>query len=691
MAFTISEFWTQRLSVPARGKNTTVLKGWKHIDAGLPTFVEAPLSLGTGFGDTDPWKSGVILISAPGAVGKSTLARQIANETGAMYVDLAAADPVGANTLVGGLARTNLYGPFQQGEASLIVDGLDEARMRVNQPSFVAFMLDVAGLAGTHHKPVVLLGRTGAVQEAWLWLSEQGIEAPVFEIGYYDKDQAAKFARIQAKSIRKEQEEREPDGRAIDLIIELIRSQSGESGDAFAGYSPVLIAVASWVADPDNPDTQNTQLLISSITQGKEQISLTEISNFILVREQSKLDPLEFDDETLRDQLYTPNKQLAQLVAVIYRTERPSFPSMSAKDRETYTNALENWVPEHPFLDGSGRYPSSAVFGGMIASEALSTESSSEAALSRELDLGTAINPFLSEFYMKDLPQFPVPHIPAVYIGIFYASLRARLSLGETANLRIDADDTDDPSEAVEVEITRTNTAGKELVPLRFTTEPDGHFRFGPQIENIDISAPHAHVSIGHGCDAVLISPVIIDVEEINFETDRVVVEASADQKSSGGDVESNVYLKAKKLNAPRITSRPMLYGKVELQLSLIDPTVHPWTEFVRDEDAPPDDPRMDEALRRLKRILRLFGCHGKHQLAKYRGAIDHPRRTNGLGRVVRDQLLEDDVLSVQGPMYCLDPDRLARVVGLTVHQVRGTGSTPLTQEFLKRTLNRRN
>ena len=105
MAFTISEFWTQRLSVPARGKNTTVLKGWKHIDAGLPTFVEAPLSLGTGFGDTDPWKSGVILISAPGAVGKSTLARQIANETGAMYVDLAAADPVGANTLVGGLAE----------------------------------------------------------------------------------------------------------------------------------------------------------------------------------------------------------------------------------------------------------------------------------------------------------------------------------------------------------------------------------------------------------------------------------------------------------------------------------------------------------------------------------------------------------------------------------------------------------
>ena len=243
MKFTIEDFWKIRLTASARG-NSDVLDGWSHINEGLHTFLEAPLTLGSGFGNTDPTESRVLLVSAPGAVGKSTLARQIATETGAMYVDLSVAEPVGANTLVGGLAKTNLYAPFQEGEVSLVVDGLDEARMRVYQDSFAAFMRDLVDLTTPDVKPVVLFGRTGAVQEAWLWLSEHGVEAPVLEIGYYGIDKAAKFARIQAKDRRQEEEEREPDGRAIDLILERLRGRLNEDDDSFSGYSPVLIAVA---------------------------------------------------------------------------------------------------------------------------------------------------------------------------------------------------------------------------------------------------------------------------------------------------------------------------------------------------------------------------------------------------------------------------------------------------------------
>ena len=228
----------------------------------------------------------------------------MATKTGAMYVDLAATEPVGANTIVGGLAKTNLYARFQEGTASLIVDGLDEARMRVYQDSFAAFMRDIADLAAPQVKPVVLLGRTGAVQEAWLWLSEHGIEAPVLEIGYYDRHQAAKFARIQAQDIRGETSEREPDGRAIDLILARLRAHLNEDDDSFLGYSPVLQAIASWVADPDNPDTQNTQKLISDIERGKEHIRLNEITDSILAREQNKLKRLPLEDETMHDRLY---------------------------------------------------------------------------------------------------------------------------------------------------------------------------------------------------------------------------------------------------------------------------------------------------------------------------------------------------------------------------------------------------
>ena len=71
--------------------------------------MEAPLAVSQEFtevGDAD--FSPIILVSAPGAVGKSTLARQIAFETNSIYVDLAEADVVGGNTLSGGIRRSGL-------------------------------------------------------------------------------------------------------------------------------------------------------------------------------------------------------------------------------------------------------------------------------------------------------------------------------------------------------------------------------------------------------------------------------------------------------------------------------------------------------------------------------------------------------------------------------------------------------
>ena len=132
-------------------------------------------------------QSSIILVSAPGAVGKSTLARQIAFATRSLYVDLATADPVGANTLSGGLAKSGLYEAWQSGSLAMLIDGLDEARLRVTQEAFEAFLSDVVEISAGRAVPTVLLGRTGAVQDAWLFLTDQcGDGIAVLEIGYYE-------------------------------------------------------------------------------------------------------------------------------------------------------------------------------------------------------------------------------------------------------------------------------------------------------------------------------------------------------------------------------------------------------------------------------------------------------------------------------------------------------------------------
>ena len=558
--FTISEFWERCLRVTTRGLNEE-LKGWQHIESELPTFLEAPLNLAQGFGNANPMNSSVILVSAPGAVGKSTLARHISFKTGAMLLDLAEAGPVGANTLVGGLAITNLYQAFKQGNASLIIDGLDEARMRVTEDGFVAFINDVVKLSGSNRKPIILFGRTGAVQEAWLWLSERGMEVPVLEIGYYNQAQAAEFAKIQVQSIRKEPYKREPDGRAIDLILERLKNDLQTDQNSFSGYAPVLIALAKRVADPD---TANTQALISGIEQGEEEITLAEISDSILSREQRKLNPLKFQDQTLHDRLYTPEEQIRRLVARLYDREAPTLPlDMSAQDRQIYNGALETWVPEHPFLDGTGRRPSSAVFGGLLASKALHMESTNRAALFMEFGRGTSVNPFLAEFYLSELKKSAIPGIiQADHVGILYASLRARLSQGEAANLRIDGEIEMDNSrnETTEVEITRTMKNGEELEPLYFNTDPEGHFRFGSPIEGVDIDASSAEVSIGYGFkDVVFIAPVSVDTKKITFEAGHMVAEASLRTQHSEFDGPGVVSLKTQALEAQHVTRSPTI------------------------------------------------------------------------------------------------------------------------------------
>jgi len=691
--FTINKFWKSRLLVPTR-KISKALKGWKHIDSEFKTFLEAPLHRASGFGNADPRKSSVILVSAPGAVGKSTLARQIAFETGAILLDLAKAAPVGANTLAGGLARTDLYQSFQQGEASIVIDGLDEARMRVTQAGFAAFISDVVDLAKPNCKPVVLFGRTVAVQDAWLWLAEEGIEAPVLEIGYYNQEQAADFAKIQAKKIRREARSREPDGRAIDLIMGRLTSDL-QAETSFVGYAPVLIAVAKEVADPSNPDIQNTQALISRIERGQEKTTITEISNSILSREQRKLSSLSFEDQTLHNSLYTPDEQIVRLIEHLYgNTTPPPLPPMSVQDRQTYNEALDTWVSEHPFLDGLGNL-SSAVFGGLLASKALHTESVAEVALHKELARGTSTNPFLAEFYIEELKSNnskPLAMLQAEHVGILYASLRARLSQGESASLRIDGevDEDDDQMETAQVEISRKNQKDEEIEPFCFSTEHKGHFRFGSHIEDIDITAPESRVSVGHGTsEIVLVTPVSIDSDKITLETAHVVIETSprSNDRTPDFDIGQVVNLKTNNLDAPRVIRPPTIRGKATLEVSGPGFKGYPWQDFAV---IIPDEPdhRIKEALHRLKNIFKLFRSHRYGTLAKKREAIESRRRTKGSGKLVLNQLLEDDVLRIEERMYSLDPIRLSEIVGLKYQDLYTAHTTPTTTKFLKRALN---
>lgn len=323
--YTIQEFWKPRLNV-ARIASKSLVKGWQFVNEGLDTFKEAPLALSTELStNSDPERSSILLVSAPGAVGKSTLARQIAYATGAVYLNLATAEPVGGNTLSGGLVRSELYPKWEEQSTAIIIDGLDEARLRVTQEALEAFLYDVAELSRGRDLPTVLFGRTGAVQDTWLVLVDSNVELAVLEIGYYGPEAAVDFTEARLRAARPNSPHAKAERRAVELLLTRLREQTESDGDRFAGYAPVLQAVADRVAKDANPSA-----LVAQIEKGAHPVTLRGVVSAILERECGKLGGLPFEDPKLADILYSPVEQLDRLVARYYRTPLPDLPAMGA-------------------------------------------------------------------------------------------------------------------------------------------------------------------------------------------------------------------------------------------------------------------------------------------------------------------------------------------------------------------------
>ena len=516
-------------------------------------------------------------------------------------------------------------------------------------------------------------GRTGAIQDTWLLLDE--VKAAVLEIGYYGPDASIDFANAQLRMLRPKSQHADAERRAITLLLERLRAQTESDGDRFAGYAPVLRAVAERVAGVGNPAA-----LTAEIEKGDKPVTLKNVVDAILERERAKLSNLQFEDEKLNGILYSAKEQLDRLVARVYGLAAPALPLMSGKDAQKYSAALTNWVPEHPFLDG-GQNASSAVFDALISTQALRNREAADIAAQKELRRGAAANPFLSEFYVQE-DEGPL-YLPPEHVGILYSSLRARLSLGDNASLSIEApdDSSDEQALRAEVEITLARRDSERPRILNFASEQTGTLKLGAYIEDVEIDAPHAKIEIGPGPEAILVAPISIQCNELVLTTDKVIAEAAA-----MGRAESAVYLEALHYDGRQMMAVPIARGNVSLAASWPGVKNHPWTNFVADP-MPVDDPRVIEALRRFRKFVIAFRSHSKGSLARYRHKLEHARMTKGMGAPVLKLMLANQILSLEGNMYFLYPQRLGSLTGASYADCMSQRFSSTTVEFIKQAL----
>ncbi len=679
MNFTIEEFWKKRFQI-APAETTNPQPGWVSAQLPLGAFVEAPLVQSGEFGTADPDTSPLILVSAPGAVGKSTLAKQIAALTGAIYVDLATAEPVGGNFLSGGLAKSGLFGTWQANTTAVLIDGLDEARIRVTQGGFESFLGDVVQMAKTRSAqtpvPTVLFGRTGAIQDTWLLLSEAGVNAPVMEIGFYPPAQSIEFALARVRDRKPDRSHEGPEREALTLLLERLKKSTSRDGDRFAGYAPVLMAVADRVAGEANPSG-----LIAEIKGGGQPVTLETVVDAILEREHAKLGSLEFTSSSLHDQLYTSGEQLDRICARVYGQPAPALPKLSPQDAKTYGQALDTWVPEHPFLDGTAK-PSSAVFEARIAVHALQSKEFEEQARRVELPRGTAANPFLADFYLNS-KSGQTQEIRPEHLGILYSSIRATLALGDTASLQIepldeDAQEEDALSALAEISVERGSTGESHTLELK--TQQVGTIHLSPHVEDVNITLQLAKVEVGPGAEITFVAPVNIQCGQLLINAERVIVEALTDDPST------SVYLESNSSSGTTVSTVPTIRGNTSLSVAWPNSAVFPWTSFSANPAAN-QDPRIEEGLRRLRKFVIAFRSHSKGSLRRYRDKLDHARMTKGVGQAILDALKQQGIITVVGEMYDLNADALGAKVGATYAECMSRQFSPRTVEFVETVL----
>jgi len=698
--YSIEQFWKKTLPVLGRAPAPMTKAGWISDCIHEESFIEAGLALRNGFDDlaTPVW-----LVAAPGAVGKSTFARELCAATGAVYVDLAVAEAVGGSYIIGGVVNNGLFDAWKAGEVTLVIDALDEARLRVTQSAFEDFLRDVVSVSKSRALPLVLLGRVGIVDECWMQLNvNDGLNCPIFDIQFFSRDNAIEFVMAALHRLARTSHQqltgplnthKSEYRRAVTGIVDRLVTASSKDGNHFAGYAPVLEAVAKVIAGQANPAQIQSQRLMDLEGQ-----ILKRLTTEILVRESGKL--VAQMRQTIPDfpeeGAYEPTEQLARLacrvLGVEYSGSQVALPPHCVTP---YEKAVKSFIEQHPFLDGAGRMPSGAVFSAAIVAHALKANDIklSRAAEGYSSNGRHAPNPFLFDFYSAGLGQEDC--VPAGHLGALFESVQAKAGPGEVVRLAVEGDaEAEEPSDspkAIDVEISILASETGQVTRVDMKTVSGETLRFGRKVSGVFIDSNCLDVEIGDGGQVEFLAPITLQARTLVLRCSEFIVKPDPQHAGSSEGLtdvdEVGMPLVLLEFQdsilepaAPLVTVR----GKTELKVTWPGSQIYPWNGYsILQPKA--EVPETADALRALRRMVIAFRSHSKGQLARFKDKIEHARMSKGdVGEALRKKLLDDNILTVDGPMYFLDPKALGSIVGLSFQDAYLKKYGPQTLEYVQ-------
>ncbi|MFG2969135.1 hypothetical protein ACGFZS_38280 [Streptomyces sp. NPDC048288] len=308
----------------------------------------------------------ITLISARGATGKSCLAKQVSalkkvplwllNEDMAVSGDALQArlrDYTGKSDGLSLLTETP--GSF------ILVDALDEARMRVSGASWYEYVQTLFAASEKSHS-LVLFGRERVLED--IWANFPGSSANWYEISHFDSDQRTKYIDLYVGEAQPKENETYIDAR--DTVIKALSGAvEGSQADSFIGYAPVLYAVALLLQKGNLLKIRNS--FLPEMGNERRIRVLGEIIEQLLKREQEKTQKLAQQLGVASSKMYTPVEQIDWLAHYLLNAEAPDLSWCPDALKGEYKGKIREFIDDHPFRSES-RW-ANPVFSAYIAAE----------------------------------------------------------------------------------------------------------------------------------------------------------------------------------------------------------------------------------------------------------------------------------------------------------------------------------
>jgi hypothetical protein len=578
----------------------TPLDAFRVIDSG-GSFVEPMMSKYEVAGAPQ-----ATFISARGATGKSAMAAELSSGLGAPLWSLGEDKAVSGDALTARLsAFMGAVDPLAEAAAGrvplLIIDALDEARLRVTGVSWDEFMASLAqyARAGVH---LVILGRKRTIEDVWFSLADAVEPISWYEISHFNEAQQSDYVDLRA--LRGAQASSDAYVTAKAAVLEQLNGATDSSLDeAFAGYAPVLDAVAALLKPPVNYQAVINDFQGSTVAGTRLKI-LRRILDALLDREQTKVEPLAHDLGLSAADAYSPQEQLEWLTAELLGGNQPTLAWCPDSKRAEYAERVVQFLSDHPFREGD--LWASPVFSSYVAVKQM------DSAQSSLLIPVAGMSGLFYEFAAADAPTESRAVDEAEFAAL-HASLMAGQWVSSTSVVSVRSDGNGDASEP--------ETATAQLVlsqPDETATVLEATVVLD-RAGRLELTSPLANLDVEFaGTVVVTSSSTSIDLGPEVFLRARSIELAGSSLQVSKDTSPDEVSGPTVELEASEsFQTQAALIGNVPVSdLSIVVPTSHklvyPWVQYRADPDDQEVGATLDDRARRfLNKLMSLARRHG--------------------------------------------------------------------------------